>query len=234
MTLTHILAGALALLAGFTAMFAAKGSRLHRRAGLLFVAAIMVMGATGALVAALKPVRISVVAGLLVVYLVGSALLTVKRDLPAACLPLMAMAGLGLLIAALAFYFGNLGLQQPKASLDGYPAPIYFAFGSCALIGALLDLRLLHAGGIQGKHRLARHLWRMELAMYFATSAFFLGQAKLFPEALRQHMAMLAVPVLLVLLHGGYWLWKTLRGRAAEPLEPRSKRNNRPARPQLP
>ncbi len=98
MTLIQILAGAMALLVGFAAMFAKKGSRLHRRAGLLFVVAIVVMGATGALVAALKSVRISVVAGLLVVYLAGTALLTVRHDLPAARLPMIALTGPGLLM----------------------------------------------------------------------------------------------------------------------------------------
>ena len=123
----------------------------------------------------------------------------------------MALAALGLLVAGLAAFYGALGLRHPRGTLDGYPAPIYFAFGGFALLGALLDLRLLRAGCIQGKHRLARHLWRMELAMFFAASAFFLGQAKLFPEALRQNMILLGLPVLLVVLHLAYWLWRTLR-----------------------
>ena len=213
MTAIHILAGALALLAGYTAMFAAKGSWLHRRAGLLFVIAMAVMGISGAVIAALLPVRISIVAGLLVVYLVGSALLTVKRDLPAARLPLVAMTGLGMVVAVMGFWFGGLGLQQPTGALDGHPAPIYFVFGSFALLGSLLDLRLLHAGGIQGRHRLARHLWRMELAMVLAASAFFLGQARLIPDVMRHNPALLAAPVLLVLLHAVYWLTKSLRVR---------------------
>ncbi len=213
MTWIHIVAGALALLAGATAMLAAKGAWLHRKAGLIFVCAMLLMGSTGALIAASRPVRISVVAGLLVVYLVATALLTVKRSLPEGRLLLLALAGLGAVVAGLGCYYGSLGLQHPKGTLDGYPAPLYFAFGGFALLGALLDLRLLRAGSIQGKHRLARHLWRMDLAMYFATSAFFLGQAKLFPAVLRQNTALLAVPVLLVLLHLAYWLWKSLRAR---------------------
>ncbi len=209
----HILAGALALLAGYTAMFAPKGGRTHRRAGLLFVSAIVLMGSSGTWLAAWKPDRLSVVVGLLVVYLVVTSLLTVRGSLPAARVPLLALMGLGLLVAALALYFGSLGLQQPQRRLDGYPAALFFLFGSFGLLGALLDLRLLRAGGISGKHRLVRHLWRMDLAMYFAASAFFLGQAKLFPAWWRQHLWLLSLPVVLVLLHLAYWLWKTSRGR---------------------
>jgi uncharacterized membrane protein len=206
----HILAGALALLAGYTAMFASKGGQRHRQAGKLFVLVMCVMGGSGAWMAAIKPVRISVVAGLLVIYLVGTALLTVKRSMPAARPALLVLTALGLMVAGLAIAYGAMGLRQPKGALDGYPAPIYFAFGGIALLGVVLDARLLRAGSMKAKHRLARHLWRMEVAMYFAASAFFLGQAQLFPKAISQHTALLVAPVLLVLLHLGYWLWKTL------------------------
>jgi uncharacterized membrane protein len=223
MTALHILAGALALLAGATAMLAAKGGNAHRRAGLLFVATMLVMGSSGAWMAAIKPVRISVVAGLLVVYLVSTSWLTVRADINTsrrARLALMALTGLGLLVAALGVYYASLAWLQPTRRLDAYPAPIYLAFGGLAAVGALLDMRLLRAGCIAGKHRLARHLWRMELAMYLATSAFFLGQAKLFPESVRQHTALLAAPVLLVVIHLVYWLWKTLRLRPSVPSAP--------------
>lgn len=221
MTALHIFAGTLALLAGYTAMLAMKGGLTHRRAGLIFVATMMVMGSSGAWMAALKSVRISVVAGLLVVYLVGTALLTVRSHSlgpRAARNSLLALAALGLLVATLGGYWGALGWLHPKHTLDGYPAPIYFTFGAMALVGVLLDVRLLRAGSITGKHRLARHLWRMHLAMYFAAASLFLGQARLFPQVLQQNEFLLALPVSLVVLHLVFWLWKTLRsGRVRQP-----------------
>jgi hypothetical protein len=45
--------------------------------------------------------------------------------------------------------------------------------------------------------------------MYLATSAFFLGQAKLLPEPMR-NLALLAIPVVLVLLAMVYWLVRVL------------------------
>jgi uncharacterized membrane protein len=50
----HIVAGALALTFGYTALFAAKGSTLHRKSGTLFVYAMVVMASLGAVLAALQ------------------------------------------------------------------------------------------------------------------------------------------------------------------------------------
>jgi uncharacterized membrane protein len=42
--------------------------------------------------------------------------------------------------------------------------------------------------------------------MWFATTSFFLGQAKVFPEPLRHMMGVRAIPVVLVLVVMFYWL----------------------------
>lgn len=62
--LVHIAAGALALVAGFVALSAAKGWRLHRKSGLVFVGAMLVMGLTGAGIAAVTGEVGSVTGGL--------------------------------------------------------------------------------------------------------------------------------------------------------------------------
>src|SRR6185503_12894930 len=49
----HIVAGALGILSGTLALYAVKGAGLHRKSGTVFVAAMLVMAATGALLAAL-------------------------------------------------------------------------------------------------------------------------------------------------------------------------------------
>ena len=208
LSILHWLAGGLALGAGAWAMAAAKGSVAHKRAGLCFVIAMLIMGSSGALMAALKPVRISVVAGLLVVYLVSTALLTVRREVGQARGLYAALSGLGLVVAGLGLGWAAQGWSAGQ--LDRFPAPIYAAFGALALLGVAMDLKALRANGLTRAQRLVRHLWRMEAAMYLASSAFFLGQAKLFPEALR-HTALLALPVLAVLAHLAWWMWRSLR-----------------------
>lgn len=211
-TALHILAGAIALVAGAIALAVTKGGNLHRNSGLIFVTAMLLMSASGAAIAAFVPVRVSVVAGMLTFYLVLTSLLTVRRIANNNRPIEIAAMWLGFVTGVLGIMFGAMALQTANGALDRYPAAIYFAFGSVALIGAILDARMLRANGIIGKHRIARHLWRMCFAMYLATSAFFLGQAKLFPDILRNGW-LLAVPVVVVVLTMLYWLARTLLAR---------------------
>jgi len=66
---------------------------------------------------------------------------------------------------------------------------------------------MLARGSIAGVQRLLRHLWRMTFALFVATGSFFLGQAKVIPEPLR-NFALLSIPVLFVLVALFYWLWR--------------------------
>jgi hypothetical protein len=69
---------------------------------------------------------------------------------------------------------------------------------------------VMRAGGLTGAPRLKRHLWRMCLALWIATSSFFLGQAQVFPKAIRGS-GVLTIPVLTVLVVMFYWLWRVRR-----------------------
>lgn len=154
-------------------------------------------------------------AAALTAYLVCSGVLVVRRSVQESR-PLYTLLMLfAFATAAMGYVFGLDVLAMPKVA--GW-APMFFAFASVALIGALLDLRLLRAGSIAGPHRLARHLWRMGLALWIATMSFFLGQAKLFPPAVRES-GLLALPVLTVALMILYWLvrvfWKRRTATAA-------------------
>ena len=202
----HIIAGLLALASGALALYAAKGSTLHRRSGLVFVVAMLVMTSSAVVIAGfLRPNRVNVVAGLTTFYLVCTALLAVKRPVAQARGVLTGLMLLALAASAYAFSLGIEGLNSPGGRVDKVPPQPLFMFGVVALAGGLLDARLLWAGSIQGAHRLARHLWRMGFAMWIATASFFLGQAKLFPEPIRKS-GVLAIPVLLVAVFLLYWL----------------------------
>lgn len=197
----HIVAGFLALLSGFVALYSTKGSTLHRQGGRVFVIAMLVMTSLGALLASWNHdpgSKISVFAGLFTYYLVCTSLLTVQRPL-AEVRPLA--IGLMLMAVMVGLYAISLGLQasdSPNGRFDGTPAGAYFVVSALPLLCALLDARLLIAGSIQGRHRLARHLWRMGFAMFVATGSFFLGQADMFPTAIRKS-GVLTIPVLLVI-----------------------------------
>jgi uncharacterized membrane protein len=212
MTLLHIVAGLIALFAGATALAAKKGGPLHRKAGLVFVVSMAMMAASGATLAALKPDALSVVAGLLTLYLVATAFLTVRDAGTRAQL-------LGWTAVVLASAVGIAGLilgfqtaQSATGKLHGYPPAPYFIFATISLLGASLDVRMLRGVVPVGKRRVARHLWRMCCAMFIATSSFFIGQAKVFPEPMRD-LTLLSLPVLAVLLLWAYGLTRVLRGR---------------------
>jgi uncharacterized membrane protein len=210
MTEIHIVAGLLALLAGAVALAARKGSKLHRKSGLVFTGAMIVL-TTSAVVLALffTPNRVNVVAGLLTLYLVCTALLTVKREVGEMRGVTAALAVLAFVVGLRALMLGLEALGNPNHVVDQVPAPPLFMFMTVGITGALLDARLLWAGRIAGAHRLARHLWRMTFAMWIATMSFFLGQAKVFPELLRKTY-LLMIPVLIVAIMLFYWLARVL------------------------
>ena len=179
----HILAGLFALLAGFIALYTRKGSHLHRRSGRVFTVAMLAMAGLGSLLAVVeRPNRGTLVIGLLCCYLVATGYLTVKQTVGEARGRLIA-----LMLAAIAI--GCSGL----------------VFGSFGILGALGDLRLLRRGHIAGPARLFRHLWRMILALWIATSSFFFGQAKFLPAFVRDN-GWHYLPVLAVVLTLLFWL----------------------------
>lgn len=206
----HVIAGLLALMAGAFALAATKGSTPHRRAGTAFVVAMIVMTSTAAAMAlTTHPNRVNVVAALVTLYLVVTAWLTIKRPVDQTRPALAGLMVGGLATGAYAVSLGLEALADPRGIVDEVPAGPLFMFAAVGLGGALLDARLLWAGAIRGAHRLARHLWRMTFAMWIATTSFFLGQAKLFPDPVRK-IELLAIPVLVVTLLLLYWLVRVL------------------------
>ena len=210
----HIIAGLLAITAGAVALYAVKGSTLHRRSGMIFAMAMLTMTSSAVTMAAfLRPNIGNVIAGLLTFYLVSTGLLSVLRSVAQARALLTGLMLVALTVGALAFTVGSDAVRNANGMLDGIPVQPMFAFGAISILAALLDARMLWAGSIEGKHRLARHLWRMGLAMWIATASFFLGQPKVFPEPLRHAMGVRAIPVLLVLAVVLYWLGRVFLKR---------------------
>lgn len=211
MKLIHIVAGLLALISGFIALFAAKGSPLHRKAGTVFVAAMLVMASTGALMAVfIKPNPVNVMAGSMTFYLVSTAMLTVKRTVVQIRGLAIALMLAALSLSAWAFSLAFLALASPTGTIGHVPPQPLFMFAIVGLAGGLLDARMLWGGCIEGAHRLARHLWRMGFALWIATTSFFIGQPKVFPDFLRQNIGLRAIPVLIVSLVVLYWLGRVL------------------------
>jgi len=203
--LIHFAGGLLGLLTGAVAILAAKGGRTHRRAGRIFVIAMMTGGLFAAGIAISEHNYGMVIGGAFTAYLVFTAFTTVR--------PLSgpnARAGnvtLMLLAFALALSQLGFGIRALNNPVRGVPTPMIFFVGTIALFAALGDLRLLRAGAITGARRLARHLWRMCFGLFIASGSFFFGQVKFLPRPLRiaPLLAALGVAPLIVLL---YWMWR--------------------------
>jgi uncharacterized membrane protein len=203
--LIHIAGATIGLLSGYMAMIFRKGSGLHGAAGTTFFVSMIAMSTTAAYVAAFeRPIPINVVGALLTLYLVTTAWRAAKRreGKPDA----FDMAAFVFVLAdGVAAYALGIAVANGAIARHGIPAPVYFVFGTVALLCAVSDLRMFKRGGAFGPRRVARHLWRMCLALLIATLSFYPGQAKLFPRWLRDTNLLMVPAVLLIgsmLLHG--------------------------------
>ena len=205
----HIIAGLIAIVAGFVAVYALKGARLHRKSGTIFVYSMWVLSLTGVVIAAVKEGWASVIGGSLAFYLVTTALLTVRRrDEEFHAIDTAAML-LGIGVGIFSIKLGLDGLKSPDGKTTGVPSAMIFLFATVALLGALGDMRVMLTGQLQGARRIARHSWRMCFALFVASGSFFLGQAKVFPKPMRIY-PLLAIPALLPLVLLLYWLVRVL------------------------
>ncbi len=209
----HICAALITWPVGMAALFFRKGSHLHRVTGNVFFVSMLSMSGSGAYIAFMKGQLLNIIVGILTFYLVATAWVTVKRragntgffEVGA---PFVALAdGVGCLIFAWRASNSVTGLK------DGAPAAAYLAFGSVALLAAALDVRMLVGGGVSGAHRIARHLWRMCIALLIDTLSVFIGKQQHFPTAIR-NTHLLVVPVILVAVLTIYWLVRTLFPRS--------------------
>lgn len=210
MTLTvHITAGAISIILGFVALFAAKGAPTHRKFGILFVYTMVVMGLVGATVATVwqRSMFINLPAGLISAYFVVTALTTVKESRLGSRYWAIGLMLVALTLGSYNLFFGLKALASPDGQMWGFPPFPFLMFGALGLLAAAGDVRILRSGSLTGSRRVARHLWRMTLAMFIATGSFFLGQAKVFPKPIRI-LPLLAIPPVLVLLALFYWLWR--------------------------
>ena len=205
----HIVGGTLALLAGYTALFSAKGAALHRRSGLLFSGAMLAMCLAGGVMAFNNRVWVFVnlPAAVLTAYLVTTSLTTVRPPLRGERPLAIALMLLALVVGLVCLTFGAEAVAN-GGRRNGVPAFPFVMFGVVGTLGAVLDIRMMRAGGrLQGASRLTRHLWRMTFALFIAAMSFFIGQAKVIPKPIRI-LPLLALPVLAVLVTLLYWMWR--------------------------
>jgi hypothetical protein len=202
----HIAGGLVGLLSGAAAMTLRKGSRWHGMAGNVFSASMLVMSAAATYLAIVKHQSGNILGGIFTFYLVTTAWLTARRKkgipgtLDWAALLIAAPVGTVVFIYGLEKLFGIIVPQ------DGVPAGMTLFMGSVMLLAAAGDIRMIVRGGIAGRQRITRHLWRMCFGFFIATGSFFLSQAfKLFPAMISVRGAFV-VPAILPLVSLIFWV----------------------------
>lgn len=199
----HIAAGSIGLIAGAVALFARKGRTVHRQGGMVFVIAMLAMSASAIPLAVSAQKPTSMMGGSLTFYLVLTSLLTIRRPLQRFDWVSIASSLAGFSIALVFFTLGFEGLKN--GSIDGLsPAPMV-VFGSVALLAAVGDVYVTLAREVVRSYRIARHLWRMCFALLMAAVSFFLGQAQVLPELLRNSPVPALIPVVVIILMF-YWV----------------------------
>jgi hypothetical protein len=215
----HVAAGAFALGLGAVAILVKKGSWLHRRSGLLFVYAMVVMGGSGAVLAFLKrPTDANVFGGLMAAYFAITALTAVRPASPWTRGLTMAGMVLATGLAVLDIATGITAFRHPRGTLNGVPYPMYFFLAIVLGLAAAGDLRVLRSGA-GGAARLARHLWRMCFALFIAAGSFFSIRervAAILPEPLTA-LPLRLLAMLLPFAAMFYWLWRLRRHRPSDP-----------------
>jgi len=92
---------------------------------------------------------------------------------------------------------------------NGMPAFPFLMFATFGLLGAAGDLRVMRSGPLKGGPRLARHLWRMSIALFLAALSFSVQAASLLAKRqIRLPGPAIALPMVVVVATMLYWLWR--------------------------
>ena len=208
----HVAAGGLAIVLGAVALSVKKGGTIHRRSGLLFVYAMLVMAFTAAILG-------NVGGGLMTAYFVGTSLTTVRAESPWSRRFNVAALAVVLVLALFDIIGGVKAFNSPRGFLNGVPFPMFFFLATVMFLAAAGDVRVMRFGLPRGGPRLARHLWRMCFALFIAAGSFFSIRervAKILPEPFTT-VPMRVLPIVLLFGAMFYWLWR-VRGRRALPV----------------
>jgi hypothetical protein len=176
-------------------------------AGTVFFVSMLVMAAFASYLALAIPGQISnLFGGTFTFYLVATAWMTVRRKEGTIGLPEKIAL---FVIVCFCLPFAFLIFQMARGAAPSIKGPVVVATYIMALvvaIAAISDARVVLAGGISGARRIARHLWRMCLALTFATgSAFTNGLPRLLPGPMHVPPAFF-LPMLVPLALLVFWM----------------------------
>jgi len=202
MVLFHAGSGVIGIVFGGLALIFRKGFRRHRWTGTLAALGMLGVAGFGTYLGYMKAQPSNLLAGAITLYLVATGWSAAKRKdgetYPLDWVGLTVGAGL----------VGGLALNAFQGLRVGQGfAAIFVVFGAVALLAAVSDMRMLVRGGVYGSERVARHFWRMCVALLIVASSLFQGQSQVFPQVLRTS-GLLAVPTLAIAAAFLFWVWR--------------------------
>ncbi|MEP1031929.1 DUF2306 domain-containing protein [Ekhidna sp.] len=207
----HIVSGTVAIIVGFGSILPKKGSKWHRSLGKVFFYSMLVMAGLASFLAGVYThEKINLVIGLFTMYLVITAYWSAKNSRNIKSISRVSASISAILFAAFLFLSIN-AYQSGEAILEGVYVEAFYVYLVLSLLALSLDIKV-SIYGIKGAQRIARHLWRMLLALFIASGSLFMGQPQVFPKAIRDSGALIA-PVLIVILSLFYWLIRVYVGR---------------------
>ncbi|MGZ3184541.1 MAG: hypothetical protein ACXU8N_19045 [Telluria sp.] len=203
----HIAGGGIGIGSGFAALAARKGGRAHRVLGTVFFWSMCTAYAIAAAVAPFlqSEQRVNFTAGVFALYLALTSWRAARRRMQAPDGWDRAGFMVALATALAGWTFMRLAAHDPSGTVDGSPPQSFYVFMALGTAATLDDAAFLLRRGYGPRARIARHLWRVCAALFFATGSLFFGQQQVFPAAWRDS-AWLAVPVLLPVLLMLYYL----------------------------
>ncbi len=187
----HIFAGSIVLLFGTLALSLRKGARLHRLFGGLFFIFMILLTSSAAFIADDPSIAISST------YFVLTSWVTVLRP--------ERKTGVFEILAFLTIIVVSGQLFVAAMAASGFMKGAFYLFGSVAAIAAVLDLNMIVRGGLAGKHRIARHLWRVCYAFGGALASFSANTSNKWPDFIDGNFLIYLMLGIMV-----YWLIKVL------------------------
>ena len=143
----HVAAGGLAMVLGAVALLVKKGGTIHRRSGLLFVYAMLVLGTSASILAFRKsPTDANVLGGFMTVYFVGTALTTVRPVSPWTRRINVAALTVVVGLALVDILGGIKAFNSPGGFLNGVPFLMFFFIATVLILAATGDLRIMRSG----------------------------------------------------------------------------------------
>jgi hypothetical protein len=208
--LIHFPTGTVAVLAAIAALYYPKGSPKHKKAGHVFMIAMIIMLVSGGIAGAIKGSPEDVFLAALVFYTVFTAWLAARPRQPV-------IGVLEYLALVYIVIFGLVALSiDPE--WDKVEEPGVYTFDAMmALIFAVGDIRNILLQGMKRTHRLARHVWRISFSLVWAALAFGDKIIKMLDSTIDQMPYVVILPASLVLCIMFYWLFRIYKGRTNLP-----------------